>query len=158
MNLLTLPPELRLQIYQQVLVQRHPICINKGWHEAPLLPATEESNDSLEVGKMYYGENVFVYYFTTYHFSGPKFDAPVLEESADRIESLSKEKRAALRRMEIVCFWGQAGGPVGEARVSLIPRALALVINFGKHFANYYICTDLGSNSRASCAERCSVR
>lgn len=128
MNLFDLPPELRLQIYDLILVQPHPICINKSWDEPHLLSPMEHSNDSLEVAKVYYGENVFVYYFTNDHFSGPKFNAPILNEFAGCIGALSRAKTAALRRVEIVSFGSESGKMIDELRVGSIPSALEVVV------------------------------
>lgn len=115
MNLLDLPPEIRLRIYEFAVVQLHAICINKGWHEPPIVTAIKR--DSRDIAKMHYGGNIFVYYLTAYHFGGSKFDTPNFEDFADRIAVLSEWKRCYLCALEVVCFWAEERETVDDARV-----------------------------------------
>ena len=100
MNLLDLPAELRIRIYELALIQNAPICINRSWQEPPLLSLGPDFPDFEVIYSTFYAENTFVYYLSAFHFDDPNFQALV-----DRIRFLGQYRRDCSRRVNVVCYW-----------------------------------------------------
>lgn len=99
-----LPVELRLQIYQLVLVQDKGVFINDGWPgpNRDLLIAVEDLGeaDANEIWRIHYRKTNFAYLFT--NLKCGTFDYVGLIR---RLEELNSIERRWLNRIQVVCFF-----------------------------------------------------
>lgn len=100
MNLMDIPVELRLRIYELSLLQDTAICINRTWQLPSLLSLGPAFEDNEIVAEIFFKHNTFVYYLTSYTFSSPD-----VRDLIQRLSVLSPEERSWLWALNVVCFW-----------------------------------------------------
>ena len=99
-NLMDLPVEVRLKIYEYAIVQSGPICINRSWQAPSILKLGSGSCDLDAVTKLFYKQHAFVYYLT-----GLNYGEPNIQPLIDRLLELTLTKREYVKKINIVCFW-----------------------------------------------------
>ena len=111
-TLMCLPLELRLMIYELVLIQPKNISINEIWHRPPLLRLGPSFHDNDIVHEIFYKHNHFVYYFTARTNS-----APAIQDFVAKLVSLTPWQRRWIRRVSVVCFWSSKEDPEEKSKL-----------------------------------------
>lgn len=115
MPLLTLPPELRLEIYKHAVTEAKPICINNSW-KPPTSIIEAIKADTIEIERIFFQNNIFTYHVSAHTFGGSKLGKPQLAGFLECIAALTEHQRECLRAVEILCFSKLDGLTTEQAR------------------------------------------
>ena len=115
MNLMDLPIELRLRIYELSIVKETAICINRTWQLPSLLSLGPTFPDHEIVAETFYKQNMFVYYLTSY-----TFNAPDVRDLIRQLSLLSPKERRWLQTVNVVCFWAAKDVTIEQIKANVI--------------------------------------
>ena len=113
-NLMTLPIELRLRIYEWALVQETAICINRSWQRPSLLSLNPPFPDHAIVASTFFKTNTFIYYLTAHTFGEPD-----VRDLLHILRLLRPREKALVRRVKIVCFWAAKDATMRDIRLKV---------------------------------------
>ena len=131
-NLMDLPVELRLRIYELAFIQRTAICIDRGWQRPSLLSLGPRFVDHVIVAKTFFKRNSFVYYLTAHNFSEPD-----LRDLMQIFRQLRPWERALVRKVDVMSFWTAKGVTMQYIRNKVEEEMRTQGIQFGEDVVDF---------------------
>jgi hypothetical protein len=140
MNLMDLPIERRLRIYELALVEKTAICIDRGWQRPSLLALGPKFVDHDIVAETFFKRNRFVYDLTAYNFSEPD-----LRDLMQTCRQLRPREQVLVRKVDIMSFWTAKGITMQYIRKKVEDEMKTQGIRFEEDVVDF--CTRMMSGS-----------